>query len=174
MKRKSILLFLLSAVTCFFATAQNADSVANRIIIGYFNKQEVLNVLPEAVQFEAEYSKIKAEYEEQFNALTEEYDKKVQNFLEKRDNVSNAMRLALQTEITELESRINLYKKRYQNDLSKRRSNFYTPIESRIDEAISQVCSERNIAIVFDKSTPVYVSSQCEDITPYVKIKLGL
>lgn len=84
------------------------------------------------------------------------------------------MRLALQTEITELESRINLYKKRYQNDLSKRRSNFYTPIESRIDEAISQVCSERNIAIVFDKSTPVYVSSQCEDITPYVKIKLGL
>lgn len=173
MKRKVFLSALL-LIFCFLTKAQNNDTVLQRTLIGYINKHEVLSVLPEAVQFEVEYSQIKAEYEQQFDLLTEEYDKKVENYLLKRNDVSEAMRLAWQTEITELESRINLYKKRYQADLTKRRDEVYAPLEERINKAISLVCNEYNIAIVFDKATPVYTSNQCIDITPFVKIKLGL
>ena len=71
MKRKVFLSALL-LIFCFLTKAQNNDTVLQRTLIGYINKQEVLSVLPEAVQFEVEYSQIKAEYEQQFDLLTEE------------------------------------------------------------------------------------------------------
>lgn len=175
MRKITFFAALFSLFFCLGAEAQTADSaLQDKVIIGYFNRQEVKNVIPEAVQFEAEYAKIKEEYEQQFNLLTAQYDEKVMNYLKRKDSLTDALRLALQTEITELESRINLYKKRYQSDLSKRRSDFYGPLDERIDEAISQVSAERKITIVFDKDTPVYTSPACVDITPFVKIKLGL
>lgn len=175
MRKITFLAALLSIFFCLGTEAQTTDSISqDKVIIGYVNRQEVKNVIPEAVQFETEYAKIKEEYEQQFNLLTEQYDEKVMNYLKRKDSFTEALRLALQTEITELESRINLYKKRYQADLSKRRSDFYGPLDEKIDEAISQVSAERKITIVFDKDTPVYVSPSCVDITPFVKIKLGL
>jgi Skp family chaperone for outer membrane proteins len=106
--------------------------------------------------------------------MTKEYDNKVKLYLERNKQMSEPIKLARQTEITELEARMAMYKKRYQEELAKQRAELYAPINEYIDKAIKYVCAREQITILFDQGQPLYMSAQCIDLTSLVKIELGL
>ena len=88
--------------------------------------------------------------------------------------MSEPIKLARQTEITELEARMSMYKKRYQEELVKQRIALYAPINEYVDKAIRHVCEREQITILFDQGQPLYMSAECVDLTPLVKTELGL
>lgn len=176
--KKTILIIVLSLVVgvtlysqdSLYVSSQNTSAVR----IAYINKVDILALIPQITKIEKELSKLEEEYEAEFVVMSKEYERKVKLYLEKNKQMSEPIKLARQTEITELESRMAIYKKRYQEELAKQRVELYAPINEYVDKAIRTVCQREQITILFDQGQPLYVSAQCIDLTPLVKAELGL
>jgi Skp family chaperone for outer membrane proteins len=86
--------------------------------------------------------------------------------------MKDALKMALQTEITEYEERLATFKLRYMKELENERSKGYNDIEQTVQNAIKKVAEMQQISIVFDKTTPLYADELCTDITQQVKNEL--
>lgn len=142
--------------------------------IAYVNKAEVLASIPQVGKIESELAQLEKDYEAEFVKMTKEYESKVKSYLERNKQMSEPIKLARQTEITELEARMSMYKKRYQEEIAKQRAKLYAPINEYVEEAIRRVCEREQITILFDQGQPLYMSAQCVDLTSLVKVELGL
>ena len=176
--KKIILVIVLSFMVGVTLYSQDSHSVAQSnsevVRIAYINRDSILAVIPQVEAIEKELSQLAKEYEVEFVKMTKEYESKVKSYLERNKQMSEPIKLARQTEITELEARMSMYKKRYQEELAKQRIKLYTPVNEYIDKIIRVVCQREQITILFDQGQPIYMSSQCVDLTPLVKAELGL
>lgn len=151
-----------------------SQSNSEIVRIAYVNKAEVLASIPQVGKIELELAQLEKDYEAEFVKMTKEYESKVKSYLERNKQMSEPIKLARQTEITELEARMSMYKKRYQEEIAKQRAKLYAPINEYVEEAIRRVCEREQITILFDQGQPLYMSAQCVDLTSLVKVELGL
>ena len=177
--KKSFLIIVLSLIVGVTLYSQDSTSVLQSIEpeivrVAYINRAEVIVSVPQVKTVEKELLKLEEDYKAEFVKMTKEYESKVKSYLERNKQMSEPIKLARQTEITELEARMSMYKKRYQEELAKQRAELYAPINEYVDNAIRRVCEREKITILFDQEQPLYVSSQCIDLTPLVKSELGL
>ncbi len=143
--------------------------------IAYIDRGDVIASVPQVKTIEKELNKLEDDYEAEFIKMTRDYESKVKLYLERNKQMSEPIKLARQTEITELETRMSMYKKRYKEEIEKQRKELYAPIEEYVDNAIRRVCEREQITILFDQGQkPIYMSSQCIDLTVKVKVELGL
>lgn len=162
---KRVLLFLFFSSIFFSLFAQSNEGVVR---VGYINKAEFVNSMPEIVEIEENLIALQAEYEVEYQMMLTEYNERVKAYLEQQKEMTEPLRLARQAEITERESRMNLYRKRYLTDVEAKRKEAYRPIINKVEAAIKSVAEELQLTIVFDQTTPVYMSSDCVDILPFV------
>ena len=142
--------------------------------IAYINRDSIVLIIPQVATIEKVLFQLKKDYEGEFVKMTKEYEGKVKSYLERNKQMSEPIKLARQTEITEMEARMAMYKKRYQEELDKQRNEMYAPINEYVDNAIRRVCEREHIPILFDQGQPLYMSDQCVDLTSLVKVELGL
>ncbi|MDO4190142.1 MAG: OmpH family outer membrane protein [Bacteroidales bacterium] len=136
--------------------------------IGYLNRQQIVAALPAAIQAEAMLAKQQSEFETEYQRMEQEYNEKVKHYIENNKTMSEPIRMARMTEITELEKRMVLFKQRYTETLQQQRNKFYEPINARVDAAIKLVAENNNIDYVFNQGTELYVSKRCIDLNAYV------
>jgi outer membrane protein len=177
--KKSFLIIVLSLIVGVTLYSQDSTSVLQSIEpeivrVAYINRAEVIVSVPQVKTVEKELLKLEEDYKAEFVKMTKEYESKVKSYLERNKQMSEPIKLARQTEITELESRMAMYKKRYQEELDKQRDELYAPINEYLDNAIRRVCEREQITILFDQGQPLYMSAQCVDLTSLVKTELGL
>lgn len=177
--KKTILIIVLSLFVGVTLYSQDSLSVFlssnhSYVRIAYINKAEVVASVPQVKTIEKELLKLEDDYRAEFVKMTKEYESKVKSYLERSNQMSEPIKLARQTEITELETRMAMYKKRYQEELAKQRVELYAPINDYVDHAIRRICEREQITILFDQGQPLYMSAQCVDLTPLVKTELGL
>ena len=177
--KKSFLIIVLSLIVGVTLYSQDSTSVLQSIEpeivrVAYINRAEVIVSVPQVKTVEKELLKLEEDYKAEFVKMTKEYESKVKSYLERNKQMSEPIKLARQTEITELEARMSMYKKRYQEELTTQRAELDAPINEYVDNAIRRVCEREKITILFDQGQPLYVSSQCIDLTPLVKSELGL
>ena len=177
--KKIILIIVLSLLVG--VTLYSQDSITNFhnnyntfVRVAYINRSEIVASMPQVKSIEKELARLEEDYHVEFVKMTREYENKVKSYLEKNKQLTEPIKLVRQTEITELESRMSMYKMRYQEELAKQRAELYAPIDNLIDETIRKVCDREQITILFDQKQPLYMSSQCIDLTSLVKIELGL
>jgi Skp family chaperone for outer membrane proteins len=169
--KKTILIIVLSL---FVGVTLYSQDSAPIVRIAYVNRAEIFNSFPQVATIEKELKQLQTEYEAEFVSMTKEYERKVKAYLEKSKQMSEPIKLARQTEITELEARMDMYKKRYNEELEKHRLERFALINQLIDEAIRVVCQREQITILFDQAQPLYMSAQCVELTSLVKVELGL
>ena len=176
--KKSILIIVLSLFVGVTLYSQDSLSISlhnsSVVRIAYINKADILALIPQCVKIEKDLSHLEEEYETEFVVMTKDYERKVKSYLEKNKQMSEPIKLARQTEITELEARMAMYKQRYKEEIEKQRTKSYAPINKLVDDAVRLVCEREKITILFDQAQPIYVSAQCVDLTPLVKAELGL
>ena len=159
--------FIVALLSLLSVAVAAQDSVAV-VRVGYIDKALFISFMPETQEANAALDKLKADYETELSTMTSAYNDKVRLYLEQKETMSEAIKLARQTEITEAELTIDLYKRRYLADLDAKREAAMTPIYASVDEAIRAVARSLSLTIVFDQSTPLYVSEGCIDITDAV------
>jgi outer membrane protein len=176
--KKIVLIIVLSLLLGVALYSQDNLSIVQSnsavVRIAYLNRSSIEAVVPQVETIEKLLSQLKNDYEAEFVKMTKEYEGKVKSYLERNKQMSEPIKLARQTEITELEARMAMYKKRYHEELDKQRNELYAPINEYIDNAIRRVCEREQITILFDQGQPLYMSAQCVDLTSLVKAELGL
>jgi outer membrane protein len=105
-----------------------------------------------------------------------EMNKKYDDYLNNRDSYTDLIRQTKESEISDLQSRIQQFETIATQEIQTKRTELLRPILDKANGAIKNVAETNNFIYVFDISqgNPIYFSDQSIDILPLVKVKLGL
>lgn len=167
---KRIFTLLFTIFTLFTLQAQEVTSLR----VGYVNREAILQQMPQTSELKAQIKTQRELFEKEYEIMQNEYNLKVKSYIENNKGMSEPIKLARQAEITEYEERLALYTKRYRKVLDEKYERGMSAINAQLSAAISTVAQREGCNIVFDKETPLYVDSNCVDLTKGVEQELGI
>jgi outer membrane protein len=142
----------------------------------HINSQELLAAMPESDSAQVTIEKLAANYESQLEEMQVELNKKYDDYLTNRDSYSDLIKQTKESEISDLQQRIQQFQTIATEDIQNKRTELLRPILDKANGAIKNVAEANNFIYVFDISqgNPIYFSDQSTDILPLVKEKLGV
>jgi outer membrane protein len=142
----------------------------------HINSSELLAAMPESDSAQSRIEKLAANYEQQLEEMQVELNKKYDDYLANRDTYTDLIRQTKESEISDLQERIQQFQTVASQELQNKRTELLKPILDKANAAIKSVAESNNFIYVFDISqgNPIYFSDQSVDILPLVKEKLGL
>jgi len=167
---KNIMKIIAALLLIITASGVSAQKFA------HINSQELLAAMPESDSAQAMIEKLAANYESQLEEMQVELNKKYDDYLNNRDSYTDLIRQTKESEISDLQSRIQQFETIATQELQTKRTELLRPILDKANGAIKNVAETNNFIYVFDISqgNPIYYSDQSVDIMPLVKEKLGL
>lgn len=145
--KKLILTFAL-----FFAgiTITSAQKFA------YVDTQYILENLPEYKSAQQQLDRISIQWQKEIEAKFAEIDKMYTDFQAEAILLTDDMKLKREEEIIDKEKQAKeLQKQRFGKggDLLKKRQDLIKPVQDKIYNAIKEIATQKNYAVVFDKSS---------------------
>ena len=167
MIKKILLAIAIAFPMCVFAQAPK---------FGVVNANDVFEALPDKTAAQAKLDTVSKGYEEEFNKLRGELQKKYTEFqaLENDANTPQAIKDRRIQEIQEFQQKISQFQATAQQDLQRQQEQLMAPIQQRIQTAIQAVVTENGFTFIFPDVVPVYTGATVVDVTPMVKAKLGV
>lgn len=167
---KTIVTFSFIAVLLLFGGIVNAQK------FGHINSQELLASMPESDSAQATIERMALDFESQLEEMQVELNKKYDTYLTKRDTYTDLIRQTKESEIADMNERIQQFQSIAQQELENQRNTLLRPILEKANNAVTAVAEDNGFIYVFDLSlgNPIYFSEQSVDILPMVKGKLGL
>jgi outer membrane protein len=144
--------------------------------IGHINSQELLQAMPESDSAQAKLEKAAKELQSQLESMQVELNNKYQDYISKKDTYSDLIRQTKETELNQMNQRIQQFQSTAEQDLQKQRTDIFKPILDKANKAISEVAKENGFTYILDTSsgTVIFHSDTSIDILSLVKQKLGL
>lgn len=159
----------------FLATSLFATQAIAQVKFGHINTSELVLLMPETKVADESLKKYNEELTAAVTTMYEEYRKKVKNFQDNVDKLSDVQKELITNEVTDLQARIEEFQQSAQEKLSKKREDVYGPILKKAEDAIKAVAQEGKYAYIFDSSTGALVySNPSDDVLELVKKKLGI
>lgn len=145
-------------------------------VVAHINTVEILEAMPETSKAEQELNAYYEELGQQLNSMAEEYRKKVQEYEEQQNSLSELMKKTKQNEILDMQNRIQAFQENADKEYANKQASLYTPIREKLQKAISAVTREQGYTYMMDITSGaiVYIGDDAIDATPLVKKKLGL
>lgn len=142
--------------------------------LAHVDVQSIFGEMPEKAAATKEVEDYAKTLEDQMQVMYKEYETKMKEYSENKDNWSALIRQDKEEAIMSLQQRIQNFQQQAETDLQNREAALLEPITNKIKEAISAVASEQGFTYVYDKTTLLYSSPDATDITADVKAKLGI
>lgn len=175
MNMKFASLILLMCLFSFKTFAQQDSTIISNnetsisiVKIGVVDKDSILNLMPEVDRINREYATLEEEYKKEYDIMVHDYNRKVKNYIENAKNLNETIKMARQAEITTMEGRIEQYKINYQEALNHYKTKAYAPLIEKMNDAIKKAAAESSVTLLLEKDIPLYISTDCIDITPLV------
>jgi len=164
---KKIVLF---AVVMFpvIAFAQESQKIA------YVNYSDVIYAMPETKQMQDSLTKSQNEFQAELKIITDEYQKKLSDYVAQRDSLNASIKLRREAELNEVQQRganFEQYAAQKQDELQQALA---TPITNKLQKAINDVGAENNFLYIANSQAFLYIAPNATDATPLVKKKLGI
>ena len=153
-----------------------ASISAQNLKFGHINSQELLMAMPERDSAEAKLKKFAKNLQDEIETLQVEFNKKYQDYLQKKATFTDAIREMKEKELSDLQQRSQEFEQTAQQDYQKQQGELMKPIVDKANAAISKVAKANGFVYVFDVSTGAvaYFSDQSIDVLPLVKKELGI
>ena len=166
MIKKLFIAALLAAPLCL--SAQNK--------IGSVNSQEIFLLMPEIKQAQTTLEAVSKQYDEEFQNLQNEFNKKLQEYQALAQDTPESIRQRREQDLQELDTKIRNFQEAAGRDMSNQQEQLMVPIREKVMSAIKSVGDENGFSYIFDLASPsiVYTGKDAIDITPLVKQKLNL
>ncbi len=165
----------LTSVSVIFTIAGYSILAQKSHKIAYVDVAEIIQIMPEYMQAQQELQKFAEQLDNQLNEMLEEYQKKVQEFQENQDIWPDAVKEIKLKELASLEANIQEFRIKAQQDLQIKQQELLQPLIDKIKKAAEEVARTRGYDYVIDSSAGILlVKPPGDDLTPYVKQKLGL
>lgn len=169
---KRILFISIAVAAILFSS----NSMAQNLKFGHINGQELITLMPERDSAEAKLKAYGADLTEQIEQLYVEYNNKAQNYQQRRNTLTDAIREQREKELSDLEQRIREFEATAQQDYQRMQGEMMQPLMEKADAAIKKVAKANGFIYIFDISAGgvVYFSDSSVDILPLVKKELGI
>ncbi len=148
-----------------------------QVKIGYINTQQLFEIMPEAKVIDSVLNDFAQKLKVQQDAMVQELNNKMSKFEEDRQSGDMAQSVleVRYGEIEDLQTRIQNFQQKAQQDLTAKQQELYKPLIDKIENAIKEVAKEEGFRYIFESSTGNILYSVDEDnILPLVKKKLGI
>ena len=163
---------LLVAIICTFGFGVSAQKFA------YVNTDYILDNIPEYADSQTQLDELSIQWQKEIEVKFAEIDKMYKNFQNEAVLLPEDMKKKREDDIIKKEKEgKDLQKKRFgkDGDLFKKRQELVKPIHEKVYNAIDEIASAENYAVVFDKAnnaTLIYTNPKY-DISEQVLDKLG-
>jgi len=144
--------------------------------IGYVNFQLLGSQLPEAKTLKTQIDDYSKQFIDQLTVMQNELQTKGQAFQTQSASMTDAARAAKQTELVDLQKRIQDYNTTAQQKVEAKSNELSKPLSDKVHAAIVQVAKDKGYAYVIDTSqgSPLLISPDGDDLTAPVKAQLGI
>ncbi len=149
---------------------------AQNFKFGHINSQELILAMPERDSAEAKLKSYAKDLQDQIETLQVEFNKKYQDYLQKKATFTDAIREIKEKELNDLQTRSQEFEQTAQQDYQRQQGELMKPIMEKADAAIKKIAKANGFTYVFDIGAGgvVYFSEQSTDILPLVKKELGI
>ncbi len=149
---------------------------AQNFKFGHINSQELLTAMPDRDSAEAKVKKHGQVIQDQLEELQVEFNKKYQDYVQKRATLTDAIREMKEKELQEMQQRAQDFQQNAEQDYQRFQAETMKPVIEKADAAIKKVAKANGFTYVFDISGGIllYYSEQSTDILPLVKKELGI
>ena len=156
--------------------AFGGNAMAQKTIkLGHINSNELMQIMPGCDSAQAALQKEVEDLQADMEAMKKEYETKVNDYMAKRDQLSELIRKSKESDLQAMASRIEEFQANAQKLLEERQEALLKPIVDRAKKAIEEVGRENGYTYIFDAGVGAVLYSQdSDDIMPLVKKKLGL
>ncbi|MBR5748227.1 MAG: OmpH family outer membrane protein [Prevotella sp.] len=158
MKRLILLIFTMMALT---ASAQDSTAV---IRFGYLNYQQVLQSMPQYALVQQQMADLRQQYEAEMQRVTNEFNRKYEEFLEGQREFPKTILQKRQTELQELMTRNVAFKEESRKQLADAEREALAPLRIHLSETVAKIASERGLALVLNTDS---------DACPFINPELG-
>jgi len=166
MKKLQLLLFAL----LFPLVAQAQLSV------GVMSPDQVLDALPETAQIESQLQEFVQQREQEFQARYQSWIEEITAYSEAAEagELTEQQQVEEEQRLAGLEEELSSFQTRTQNQIRQRQNELFTPLLSRVEEAMQNVSDEMGLSYVLNKQSgtgdPIvyYISDRGVDITDRV------
>lgn len=141
--------------------------------LGYVMSQELLSLMPEAKEATATLEAYQAELEGQLKAMTEDGQKKYQEFQDNQTTWSDAVKETKMRDLQQLDQQIAEFQGTAMSKMEAKRNEVFQPLMEKAIKAIEAVGKEGNYDYIFDGGGLLY-AKEGENLMPQVKTKLGI
>jgi len=165
-------IILLTAIVFAFGFSASAQKFA------YVNTDYILDNIPEYADAQAQLDELSIQWQKEIEVKFAEIDKMYKNFQNEAVLLPEDMKKKREDDIIKKEKEgKDLQKKRFgkEGDLFKKRQELIKPIQEKVYNAIEEIASAENYAVVFDKAsnaTLIYTNPKF-DISEQILDKLG-
>ncbi len=170
---KKIILLLVVTLMSGVVTLGQAQSKGK---LGYIDSSKLLSLMPEREKAQNELQNYSKQLEDQLMAMQTELQNKYNDYLSKKDSLSDILLQTREKELQDIQTRIQNFQTSAQQDLQKKEQELIQPIIEKAKNAIQKVAKEKGYAYVFDTSVGalLYWPEDSDDLLPLVKSELGL
>ncbi len=164
--------FLISVMTLFVGYGFSQQ----KLKLGHLNSNNLLEAMPERSTAQKTLQDFSKQLEDQLVSMQEELEKKYNEFLEKKDSMTELIRKNKEEELMSLQQRIQTFQTNAQQELQKKEQELIMPIVDKAKKAIEDVAKENAYTYIFDTGSGaiLYFPKDADDILPLVKKKLGI
>jgi outer membrane protein len=143
--------------------------------IGYLNFNELVRAMPEFKTVQTQIDTYQKQFIDQLTVMNNELQGKIKDFQKNSTTMTDAVRTAKQTEIQDIQKRLQDYQNNAQQQVDAKTNELSKPLVDKAHAAVSAVAKEKGYTYVLDSSqVQVLVSPEGDDILAAVKAKLGL
>ena len=149
---------------------------AQEVKLGHVNFQEIVTLMPELTTIQKKLDDQSKEVENELGKMNEEFNGKLKDFQDKQGTMPESIKQTRQTELQDLQQRIQTFRQTASTDLQKMQQELLAPVYQKINKTISEIAVEGKYLYIF-KSDPqilIYQAPNSNDITKLVEKKLGL
>ena len=155
MKRLASLIIAICAVLCVSAQ----DSLSIRF--GYLSYAQALRTMPGYALVQEKMAGLRQQYEAEMQRVTDEFNRKYEEFLEGQHEFPKTILQKRQTELQELMTRNVAFKEESRRQLADAEREALAPLKIRLAETVARIANEHGLALVVNTD-----SDACPYINP--------
>ena len=162
---------LLIAAVALMSVAASAQSLK----WAYVDFNELVMLMPEMDEARATMEENQKTNEEILVSMYEEYQTKMQQYQQKAETWTPAIRESKEKEIMEIQSRFEQTQQSLQQELQQLQQNLQAPIYEKAQNTVNELAKSNGVALVFEKSSLLYLDpAQGLDLTPAARTALNI
>ncbi len=143
--------------------------------IGYINTNQLMDQLPEMKTLRTQMEAYQKTFSDQLATMSNEYQTKGKDYQSKSATMTDAARIAAESELQDMQTRITSFRDNAQKQIEAKSNELLKPLTDKVRAAITAVAAAKGYAYVLDSSQiELIVSPAGDDLMASVKTKLGL